>query len=249
MTMLRAEACCLWQCARFSLRHRRYFVIFLSIWIPSLVAWRARRVVRFAFVALQWIDDIADGHRRTRREPLEILDELLEQMTSRRFADRDALSQLLAVLFDELPFDAQDEFIALVRQMRRDRERVIGRERWSEAMLDEHHRRTFTLSIDLLLRVTGCRTRANAVMPLVDALAWCSVFRDLEDDLRHGLINVPAGVDRAAWSRAQYDKALVSLAESRRLLGELDDKSARELLTVFQKSVERFARSRATLLA
>ncbi|MGZ8787807.1 MAG: hypothetical protein ACXW4P_06195, partial [Thermoanaerobaculia bacterium] len=74
------ELCCLAQCARFSRRHIRYFVIFLAIYGPSLLHWRRYRAVRTGFCAAQWIDDLLDGDRPSDREPLEIVGELLEEM-------------------------------------------------------------------------------------------------------------------------------------------------------------------------
>lgn len=237
MTAVWVEACCLWQCARFSLRHPRYFVIFLSIWIPSLLHWRKRRAVRVAFVTLQWIDDLLDGDRKSRREPLEIVDELIDGTDPRH-----PIARLMQVLFTDLDDESREEFVALVREMRRDRVRMLGREKWSEDELDQHHRRTFNLSVDLLLRVTGCSARASDVPPLIDSLAWCSVFRDLGDDQRKGLDNVPRGVDFATWSNERHARARVTLRESAAAIARLDDPQARKILGAFQRSIDRFAR-------
>ncbi|MBV9492684.1 MAG: phosphatase PAP2 family protein [Acidobacteria bacterium] len=231
-----AELCCLVQCARFSRRHVRYFVIFLAIWGPSLLHWRRTRVIRFAFVTAQWIDDLLDGDRPSKRDPLLIVDELL----ARRFT-REPLPRLMAALFRELK--PQDEFLDLIREMRLDRLR-LG-ERWTAAPLEEHHRRTFALSVDLMLQLTGCRTRATEVMPLVDALAWCSVFRDLDDDLAKGLINIPLEVtDAEAWSRDEHARALRTLRESENAIAALSDRKAQRILGVFQRSIEKFAAGR-----
>jgi hypothetical protein len=237
--VLWAETCCIVQCARFSMRHPRYFVIFLAIWGPSLLHWRRTRIVRLAFVTAQWIDDLLDGDRPSKRDPLEIVDGLLE----RRFT-REPLSRLIAALFREL--DEQDEFLELIREMRIDRLRL--NQRWSEQQLDEHHRRTFHLSVDLLLITTGCRARAADVAPLVDALAWCSVFRDLDEDLEKGLINIPAEVtDVEAWARERHKRARITLEASAGAIGKLDDGRARKILGVFQRSIERFAGSKIPL--
>jgi len=236
MNALWVEACCLWQCARFSLRHPRYFVIFVSIWGPSLFAWRKRRAVRIAFVTLQWIDDLLDGDRKSKREPLEIVDELLDGTS------RHSLARLMAALFADVDAETRGEFLTLIREMRRDRVRMLARETWSESQLDEHHRKTFNLSVDLLLRVTGCRTHADNVAPLVDALAWCSVFRDLEEDQRKGLNNVPRDVDFDSWSRARHAQAKITLRESAQAIANLGDPQARKILGIFQRSIERFER-------
>lgn len=241
------ELCCLLQAARFSLRHVRYLVIFAAIWGPSLRRWRERRVVRVAYCTAQWIDDLLDGDRRASREPLEIVDELLAAMAGRSFTN-EPLSRLTGVLFTLLDAPAQEHFIELVREMRRDRERVRGGEVWPSERLDEHHRRTFHLSLDLLLIVTGCHARAADVPQLVEALAWCSIFRDLPDDLRRGLINVPEQVwNRGddtfrAWTREQRDRAVINLRASSTSIRRLDDPGARRVLGIFQASIERFAR-------
>ncbi|MFA6954246.1 MAG: phosphatase PAP2 family protein [Thermoanaerobaculia bacterium] len=255
-----AELCCLEQCARFSIRHRRYFVIFLAIWLPSLLRWRARRAVRFAFCTAQWIDDLLDGDRASAREPLEVVDELIDQMTRRRFTS-EPLSRLTGALFAELDAirsdeaDPQAEFIALVCEMRVDRERVLARAVWDERQLAAHHRRTFELSVDLMLVVTGCRARASDVPALLGALAWCSVFRDLDDDLAHGLVNVPrsawsnvsVGELRCseafrAWSAAELTRSERALESASREIEALDDARARRLLETFRASIVSFAR-------
>ena len=235
------ELQCLWQCMRFSRRHVRYFVIFLAIYLPSLLHWRRYRAVRTGFCAAQWIDDLLDGDRPSDREPLELVDELLEEMTKGTFSAR-PLSRILAVLFVDLDDDARRDFIQLIRTMRRDRERVLAREEWPENVLDAHHRTTFTLSVNLLLVTTGCRARASQVPSLVDALGWCSVFRDLDDDQRKGLNNIPRGADVGQWTRESHARACVSLEQAEREIAQLGDPRAKRILGIFQRSVAKYAR-------
>ena len=221
------ELWCLAQCARFSLRHRRYLVIFAAIWGPSIFNWRALRVVRVAFCTAQWIDDLLDGDRPSKREPLEVVDE---------FMSRD--SWLLGEL---RKLGAEEKFIALVGEMRRDRERVLARARWSAGEIDEHVRRTFELSVELMLIVTGARARASDVPALIDALAWCSTFRDLDEDLNSGLINIPREIDDLhAWARRRHAQAALSLRRSAIEIAALDDRRSQRLLGKFQSSIERF---------
>ena len=288
------ELCCLVQCAKFSRRHLRYFVIFLAIYGPSLLHWRRYRAVRTGFCAAQWIDDLLDGDRPSQREPLEIVDELLDGMSLREGAPRNRwsgrlrgrrllatprvpgqspglnwaarlraprvgrhrdragwrsaarrpvpLSRLTRAFFAEVTADARRDFIALVHCMRVDRVRVIRHERWTAERLDEHHRRTFTLSVNLMLHTAGCAARAEQVPSLIDALAWCSVFRDLEEDLRKGLDNIPRGADVKDWTRESHARACAALERSAREIAALDDPRARGLLGIFQRSIEKFAR-------
>ncbi|MGK2857860.1 MAG: phosphatase PAP2 family protein [Thermoanaerobaculia bacterium] len=260
------ELCCLWQCAQFSRRHVRYFVIFLAIYLPSIRNWRRYRVVRTAFCAAQWIDDLLDGDRPSEREPLDIVDELVGEMSRASFSPR-PLSRLTGTLFEELRAfrtetdDPERAFIELVREMQRDRRRVIGRELWNDHELDDHNRRTFHLSVDLMLVVSGCEARARDVPSLIDALGWCSVFRDLEDDLAKGLVNVPRRIcervaDRGgpitpgllattpefrAWVRDAHLRASADLEEAAGAIVGLRDPRSRRILSIFQSSVTRFA--------
>ncbi len=235
------ELQCLWQCMRFSRRHIRYFIIFLAIYLPSLLHWSRYRAVRTGFCAAQWIDDLLDGDRPSKREPLEIIDELLGEMTRGTFSSG-SLSQLLAALFADLDADGQRDFIALVRSMRTDRVRVLERAVWSEEQLSAHHRTTFTLSVNLMLATAGCSTRASEVPSLIDALAWCSVFRDLDDDLGKGLNNIPSGADVERWTRESHARACISLRDAAGEIARLDDKRARRILGIFQRSIAKFAR-------
>lgn len=235
------ELCCLWQCACFSRRHVRYFVIFLAIWGPSLLHWRRYRAVRYGFCAAQWIDDLLDGDRPSDREPLQVVGDLI----AKDFSGNDSLSRLTRAFLAEVDEHARREFIALVRTMQRDRMRVLEGAVWPEEELAAHHRETFTRSVNLMLITSGCSARANDVPSLIHAFAWCSVFRDLDDDLRKGLINVP----RHAWQTAAYDEwtrnahreASDDLARSAREIERLEDPASRRILRIFQKSIARFA--------
>ena len=225
--MLSLELWCLAQCARFSMRHRRYLVIFAAIWGPSIFNWRALRVVRVAFCTAQWIDDLLDGDRPSKREPIEVVDEYLS-----------GEPWLLAEL---RRLDARDKFVALAGEMRCDRERVIDKMRWNAAEIDEHLRRTFHLSVELMLILTGARARASDVPALIDALAWCSTFRDLDEDLQKGLINIPREIDDVqAWARRRHAQCALSLRSSAIEIARLDDRRSRRILGKFQSSIERF---------
>jgi hypothetical protein len=250
------ELCCLEQCARFSRRHFRYFVIFLAIYVPSLRDWRRYRVVRFGFCTAQWIDDLIDGDRVWDREPLEVIDELLVEIEQRTFSSR-PLSRLTSACVSELERMRDDGvalFVDLVRTMQRDRRRVLDHEVWSAAQLDAHHRTTFARSVDLLLLTTRCSARAERVPSLVDALAWCSVFRDLDDDLRKGLVNVPLDVwssgpaARVEWTRRSLARAREVVERASDEIARLADPNARRLLGIFQSSIAKFARRSARRL-
>ena len=235
------ELRCLRECMRFSRRHIRYFVIFLAIYLPSLLHWRRYRPVRTGFCAAQWIDDLLDGDRRSEREPLETVDELVIEMSRNEFSPR-PLPRLVAALFADLDADGRRDFIALAHTMRVDRLRVLECAVWPEEQLNVHHRTTFTLSVNLMLTTAGCRARATKVPSLIDALAWCSVFRDLDEDLRKGLNNIPAGADVAEWTRTSHARACILLENAKDEIEQLDDARAQRILGIFQRSIANFAR-------
>lgn len=225
------EVICLEQCLHFASRHVRYFVIFLAIYLPSLLHWRRYRAVRTGFCAAQWIDDLLDGDRPSDREPLEVVDHPPE-----------ALQRLIDAFFAEVDADAQGEFKELVQCMRIDRIRVLEQARWTEEQLDAHHCKTFTLSVDLLLIASRCTARAREVPSLIESLAWCSVYRDLDEDLRKGLDNIPLGAEAEEWLRTSHARACESLQRSANEIAQLEDPRARRILGIFQKSVEKYAR-------
>jgi hypothetical protein len=192
--------------------------------------------VRTGFCAAQWIDDLLDGDRPSKREPLEIVDELL----ARQFSN-DGLSRLVAALFDDLDTAAQEEFLALVRCMRVDRVRVLRQERWTEEQLDAHHEATFRHSVNLMLVTAGCTARAAEVPSLIRALAWCSVFRDLHDDLRKGLNNIPRDADVTRWTIESHARACLDLQKSEEEIARLDDRRAHRIFGIFERSIAKYA--------
>ena len=191
-----------------------------------------------------------DGDRVSEREPLEVADELAAALDNGAFA-ADDLARLGAAFRADLLARggraALDTAIALVRCMQRDRRRVLAREISSSAELIEIHRATFRGSLDLLLLAADSPLRAADVPDLVDSLGWCSTVRDLDEDLEHGLINIPADVVQAAqaaepgvaltalpatnavrdWRAAERERARALLARVDVRLGELRGNAAR----------------------
>ncbi|HUQ09717.1 MAG TPA: phosphatase PAP2 family protein [Steroidobacteraceae bacterium] len=199
------ELLCLRNLARFARRHRRYLVIGIAVLAAGLPHWRRRRLARVGFVFLQIVDDLLDGHRqeegRDAREPLEVADEMIASLESGRFAHHD-LARLGAVFREQLLArggpQALGQAISLVRAMRRDRERVLGRVVSTREELLAIHRATFGCSVDLMMLAADSPLRSHDVPLFIDALGWCSTVRDLEEDLEQGLVNIPADVFAAA---------------------------------------------------
>jgi hypothetical protein len=195
------ELLCLRNCGSFIARHRRYLLVTLAVLAAGIPHWRRQRLARTGFVFLQAVDDILDGDRRSEREPLEVAGDLIAALESGAFANDD-LGRLGAAFRVDLLArggpEALAKAVALLKRMRIDRERVLASRVSSEAELAELHGATFRGSLDLMLIAADSPLRASDVPELVEALGWCSTVRDLEDDLAHGLINLPREVVHAA---------------------------------------------------
>ena len=209
------ELLCLRNCGAFIARHRRYLVIALAVLAAGIPHWRRQRLARTGFVFLQAVDDIADGDRPSRREPLEVVGELIVALEGGEFAG-DELGRLGAAfradLLERGGPEALSKAVALLRRMCIDRERVLAARVSSETELAELHRATFRGSLDLMLIAADSRLRASDVPELVEALGWCSTVRDLEEDLAQGLINIPDGVVRAAQAESGASKPVAWVA-------------------------------------
>jgi membrane-associated phospholipid phosphatase len=263
---LRVEALCARELYRFARRHPRYGLIALILYQQSLGRWSKARGARVGFCFLQLVDDVLDGDRAVDGEPLEHLDALVRSLETgapgpaTEFHDT-ATTLGRALLAELTDAEARARVFELVRTMRRDRERVREARWWDAATLQEQLTNTFRLSVSLMLHVSGAKVRAQEAPSLLAALGWCSVMRDLREDLAQGLFNVPADVADAvragghdpadfdallaseagrAWVRSEYQRASVLLDHSAVELKRLGGQPGAALLRLFHRSVEAF---------
>lgn len=266
------ELLCWQNYALFVRRNLRYLTVVVALLTRSLGQYRARRVLRTGFCFLQAVDDVLDGDRRIEDDPLVLTGRLIAEMRSGRFGDA-PLSRLARAFHDDLLARggpaAVDSAIQLIRNMQDDFRRASSGELWTEDRLERHHRETFGLSVDLMLCANGNSIRSADVPELLDAFGWCSTVRDLDDDLRRGLVNLPLEVlaqvapDAREPRRLAADPAVDRWLRqgARRTLGDLDrvrqrlatarDREGARVLDVFARSIRRYAQrwasaSRAT---
>jgi hypothetical protein len=264
----RLEYICLSQFALFIRRHRRYLVIALFLYAHSLFRWRKTRVMRVGFCLLQAIDDLLDGDRPSATDPRLIAEDIARQLQTGEFG-KDHLAVMAEALKEDLEAlqngsdDPLGEVIALIRHMTVDRERVERVLIFDEHELRRHHRTTFMHSLNLLLIAAGATTRARDVPELVEAFGWCSTVRDLEEDLGHGLVNVPADVVAAAeeegvsldrpreflgaaavrdWFTTELQRAQSLLAAHGQRQAAKDDPAGRRILRIFDRSIGGYVR-------
>ncbi len=197
---LRIEKICLQEIGFFIRRHRRYFFTFLAIYFYSLFSWRRMRLLRAGHCFIQHIDDVLDGDRVVDLPALAYVDNLLLEIETGRYRPASPISTLACFIFTEADSRLRDnsniraELLDLIRVLRLDRQRLDARLPLSEAALSEHHRQTFTYSINASLMMVDSSLRAADVPEMVGALAWVSPMRDLQNDLQRGLINIPLDV-------------------------------------------------------
>ncbi len=155
--------------------------------------------------------------------------------------------------------------LGLLHTMHLDRLRAEQAQLWTEAEIAAQHRRTFTRSLDLLLAALGSSVHGRDLPELVDALGWCSTMRDLPEDLRAGIVNIPSELWRQAgwpsekrhdpaalsadaafhaWMRQERNRALHLLDQADRRTAALNDETARRISNLFARSVRRFAEQR-----
>ena len=155
--------------------------------------------------------------------------------------------------------------LGLLHTMHLDRLRAERAQLWTEAEIAAQHRRTFTRSLDLLLAALGSSVRGRDLPELVDALGWCSTMRDLPEDLRAGIVNIPSELWRQAgwpsekrhdpaalsadaafrdWMQQERNRALQLLDQADRRTAALNDETARRISNLFARSVRRFAEQR-----
>jgi hypothetical protein len=185
---LHIELLCLSELAVFARRHRRYLFTGLTIWTYSIGRWSETRLLRAGFCLAQHVDDVLDGDRHVQGDAVTYVQGLLRGEPQR-------LAPVAAFVLSELDCrSGRDTLHALVGLLIEDRERMNARRTMSAAALAAHHRATLARSLDLTLIAVGSGLRAHDAPSLIDALAWCSPIRDLEQDLAKGLINIPEEV-------------------------------------------------------
>jgi hypothetical protein len=136
--------------------------------------------------------------------------------------------------------------------------------------MDAHLAETFTHSLDLQLLLADSRIRARDVSPVIPCFALCSALRDLDEDLAHGIVNVPGEIlaDGGAtafpsdarrlrrqpafrdWVRHESQRALISLdAADQQLLAWPDPSDpGLRVLRIFTRSMRGFFQRRVRRL-
>jgi len=240
-------------------------MIFLVIYATSLRRWKKTRPIRTAYCLVQLMDDIVDGDRHFDGDPGLFVDVLIEELRSGEFSCASDASKLAAQLCQDIASRSDAsiinrKLIGLLEILKFDFERRIKRRTLPRSTLDSHHRMTFELSLDILLALANSGTRAKHVPGLVQSLVWCSVMRDLREDLAAGIINIPrevlnlqghalekADIDSVLsqegvrqWIRSEYSVGQGYLQVAREDIDQIDEQTGKRIASIFWKSISTY---------
>jgi membrane-associated phospholipid phosphatase/phytoene/squalene synthetase len=250
LDVLRIEALCLREAALFTRRHVRYLFTALAIYGFSLPRFRKTRMLRAAWSLAQHVDDVLDGDRAVPGDPEAYAREILRVLDGGEPDEAVPVQVLAAFVRGGVP---REKLAALFEELIVDRRRMAERRAMGAVELAEHHRRTFALSLDLTLLLTGAKLKAADAPELVDALAWCSPVRDLEEDWKKGLINVPAEVLAEAggnlsapavrnWLQEEHRRGAAAIAALGAKLPSIPDPRSRSVLSSFHRALAAYER-------
>lgn len=233
---------------RVSLRHRRYALISLALVGVSIFRPRTGAAASVGFAYLQRIDDLLDGHLKpdsASQEPEKVAIDQIEQWRSGQHRT-DRLGRLAWSLRRHLPGE-ELKVVAIIEEMRLDRVRVRDGLVLDQEALWRHLDTTFELSLDLMLSASGCHLRSPDVPTLPRLLGWCSIVRDLEDDLALGLVNLPREVLESGaiedWFNDERRRAEERFTQVASELERVRGRSGWFLLWLFHRSVSKYLNS------
>lgn len=197
------EWICLKENLRFIKRNKRYLSVFLTLYFASPGNWNRRRGLRAGYCLIQHIDDVYDGDRPI-ANPEDYINKLWEPDPEKDPYSRE-MGDLATFVIDELKAKSSPEeyllhlFFHLVNVMHFDYLRRKHRVILKKEELDKQHTDTFSISMDLTLALYGSRLRSSSLPEMVKALSWVSPARDLKDDWRNGIINIPLEILQKAY--------------------------------------------------
>ena len=270
---LRLELMCLSEFRHFVLRHRRYLFTLIVIYQYSLGRWRRTRIIRAGYCLVQHIDDVLDGDRQIGRDPETYVRELLRQISDDDYDQASFVSSLARYVVATLRSHsngcgADTDLLCLFDRLLFDYRRRKDQLLLTSEELREHHRRTFLHALNLTLIACGVELQAADAADLISALAWCSVMRDLEEDVSKGLMNIPAAVlEQGAkqgagameydygqlvrapavrnWIRAEYLRGMVAIERCASRIETLESREGARIFAMFLGAIRLYGRKYA----
>ncbi len=256
---IKAESLCLSEFYHYTMRHRRYFTIFLFLYLPAPFKFRKMQLLRYGFCLLQYIDDLLDGDRKTNLDVNKVAKDAIDEIQAMQFSNSRA-GVLAKAFFSIVKKEGMDieqfkeSIITLIKVMQFDYKRVNEKITLSVDELQKQHQETFNYSVDLMLMAAGSKLRAKQVPNLINTFGWCSTMRDLEEDYERGLYNIPKDIVDTSmsfnevrtnsnfkkWIQSEFALADQYLDRSNQELKELKNEKGFKILMIFWKSMNSF---------
>jgi hypothetical protein len=194
------EWLCVQEFVRLALRNSRYLALILPMYGRTLNYPRRAQLLRCTYCLARILDDMLDGDMPCPADPEYFVRTLIHQARTGVTAGDGVAGKLASHVFTSLgplasPIEnPAEQFQGLVQLMLFDHSRADRGLLLTSRQLEEHHRQTFSASLNVTLTIAGARTRATDIPEIIRAQSTLYTIRDLEVDLGRGLINIPSEV-------------------------------------------------------
>ena len=260
MGNIKAERACLSEFYHYSRRHRRYFTIFIFLYLLSPLQWRKLKMFRFGFCLLQYVDDILDGDRACSSPEL-LAQAAISEIWSGKYSNTryGILAEAFFTCARQCSIDTaelKDEVVKLINVMIDDHTRRSLSSILQKHQLKLQFHKTFSGSINVAMIIWQSDIRAGDVPELINCFAWCSCIRDLDEDCEKGLINIPAEILSTSmpldlqrfkqeqrfsrWIQDEFTVARRTLNNTTIELEQLKGRKGVTLLHIFHRSMNKF---------
>jgi hypothetical protein len=207
--IIKIETICFKELSLLVKRDVRYLYLVVSMYSRSLFAWNEARLLRATYCLARHVDDVLDGDRNVRQDPVTYVRNIIRQIEQETFDPLDPISRLTAFIFTELEkkYDTlnivKNLLLELFSTMITDYSRVHDRLLYSEKQLDDLLYKTLACALDITLIISRADTRSTGISDLIHAQVCLYTIRDLQPDLAKNIINIPDNVMKTALGDAE----------------------------------------------
>jgi hypothetical protein len=179
-------------------RDRGKFKLVLGLYALSFKEGEVGKATRAAYFFARHLDDVLDGDRNVTVDPIDYARSLQKQVAVNKFDNTlkiGRLAQFALPIIEKVAQPADDprgEMIRLIDALVFDYERRQQRRPLSEHQLRTYYQDVLDPGLNILLTGLGSKIRMCDVSEYSPNLGRLYSVRDLEDDWRSGIINVPS---------------------------------------------------------
>ena len=246
---------------KFSLRHLRYLKISLILYFYSLFNGKKGNFLRHGFNFLQYLDDILDKDLFV-SDPVATASFYQKQNLQQQFSD-DPVGKLVKQFYKITPEDLKQKTImnvdSIIDAMINDYKRRENETILSETELQNHHKKTFAHSTNLLLVLFDNNIDSGEQIPsFVHLMSWCSIFRDLKEDYEEHLYNIPKECLTSdiqlplsynefikseifkSWFNDELNKVESLIPKAQNEIDKFSSKVVKKILNIFMKDIIKY---------